>query len=794
MLFFYRTSHQKNLKWQKADSKDFDKIKAESALHIGTLFMSGDPDTTPPELLHYQGDFWLDLDCDTIQEAISSIQKVKTTFIGLEVDLNQVGLFASGGKGFHVCIPENCMGAVALPELPAIHKNIAIALEEKSGATGIDLQLYCYGKGKTLRVENKLRENGHYKVPLLWDELEGLTEADYFKLCSNPRATWDLTPPAEIRNLCIMFNNAMSEVRRARVNAEPHINPDFIQALVDEDYNLPCKLQIMSGADLTKKKNASNNNKAQSMAMLQDLGLASQEDIEAYAVNNVTENNTEKELLTHVEAARNPKDPKDLGCGLMLYQTGVTKGECKDCRVYEYKNPPLEVAEDVPAPEEVTEGELDLLKHVPNDHIIKKLSLAVHYATQIPRSTTFLIGIGTFSSMACREYNVAYQYGGSIPVGLYVIAEQPSGTSKSRLINTFLNPFQAVYQKHREEVQNKLKGLDKKDVDAKAILDAALAVPLNITNATPEALEGSLCHTHGAFSADSSEQGLTNSLLGLSYTGEGRANNNDVLLNGFDGGFMASMRITRTGYSGCVAGSVVLAAQEGSVDSVLHQSNGTGLAERFLMIAEPHNLGKRDHLKSKQISPEAVEDYKNICERFALNIFNEPKPYKARNSLWINEEGWKAINIFRNEIEPLIVNGGRYSHSSLRGAVGKVDMQIMKLSANLQLLADLHPIEGLIKREYVESAIRIAADLLEVHLSLLNSKEFSGENAECAAVISYLSKKDAVINDLINSLRRTQPFKSMTGDKPEAIRATVAKMLESKKLKLCSVSKKYSLI
>jgi hypothetical protein len=53
-------------------------------------------------------------------------------------------------------------------------------------------------------------------------------------------------------------------------------------------------------------------------------------------------------------------------------------------------------------------------------------------------------------------------------------------------------------------------------------------------------------------SAVSSEQGLFNTLLGSCY-GNDKTSNNDLLLNGFDGGAMSSLRVTRSGYIGAAS-------------------------------------------------------------------------------------------------------------------------------------------------------------------------------------------------------------------------------------------------
>jgi hypothetical protein len=214
-----------------------------------------------------------------------------------------------------------------------------------------------------------------------------------------------------------------------------------------------------------------------------------------------------------------------------------------------------------------TPATVDLLFHVDDNHLLKRLAQSVSAATHIPASSVFLLGLGVFSSVATRNYSVKYRNFGAIPVGLYTVIESPSGVGKTQATRIFQQPFYAAHKVANSQLPP--------DTVARALFTS---------NSTPEALENSLIGTKGFFSCVSSEQGLFNSLFGLSY-GEGKQSNNDLVLNGFDAGHMNSMRITRQGYNGIVAGGVTLFAQCGSVEKVLNASNGTGLSERFLMLS-----------------------------------------------------------------------------------------------------------------------------------------------------------------------------------------------------------------
>ena len=437
---------------------------------------------------------------------------------------------------------------------------------------------------------------------------------------------------------------------------------------------------------------------------------------------------------------------------------------------------------------------VDLLRKVDDNHTLKRLCIQVAAETHLPVNTVFLMGLTVFSSIASRKYAVEYQNGEHIPIGLYSVVEQPSGTGKSWCLGTFQKPFIAIQQELLRAVLKKMKDFEKKTGSGEELTEneqtelkelgqkrKRLSTGLFVTNSTPEALEMTLDGTNGFFSAVSSEQGLFNSLLGNSYKSEKNANNNDVMLNGFDGGHVNSIRVSREGYNGRVIGGVACFAQQGSIEVVLKSSNGTGLSERFLMLAEPHSLGKRDHTKRIQTDPLLSVSYANHCD-LMKSVINDPLTLDELNNLSISDDGFLKINQYRNKIEPDLVDGGKFSHVSLRGAASKINMQIMKIASNLHLLDyDMQPE---IPERHVIAAIDIANELLEANLKLCRDKGIMGVKAEFTAVINYLTGKFGVKSerDILNNIRGVQPFKDFTGNRTQLIKDTLKEMTEQKLL------------
>jgi hypothetical protein len=443
---------------------------------------------------------------------------------------------------------------------------------------------------------------------------------------------------------------------------------------------------------------------------------------------------------------------------------------------------------------------VDLLKFVDDSHLLKRMCIQIAEETHLPINTVFLIGLAVYSSVAARKWAVLYINGKRLPIGLYVVGEQPSGTGKTRCLNSFQAPFQEIHYRTKKALTEKIKAIDslnelearKKIVEKKPVVSGAeepsrlkekskqLNSGIFTTNATPEGLEITLEYTNGFFSAVSSEQGLFDSLLGGSY-GKG-TNNNDVILNGFDGSYLNSKRVTREGYSGKVVGSVACFAQPGSIEKVLNASNGTGLSERFLMLAEPHTLGTRDHSKQTIQDPEIEVEYANAC-RFIEQVLEHPQQIDKLDKLTISSTGHTMITDYRNQIEPHLADGGKYANISLRGAGSKIDMQIMKIAAILHLLGSTSNLDT-IDDNHVKAAIGIANELLEANLRLCQEKGIMGIKAEFTAVIKYLTGRSGIKTerDIVNSLRNTQPFKDFTGHKSNLIKTTLAEMVDQRLL------------
>ena len=196
MIGYYQNTEAGDSTWIEFNEENRAQILPH-AYHVGIYSLESRPGAeVDDEKIKRKGDLWIDIDFkpendssekvhEAILHAIESVQKLANY---LSEHLDDCLWYATGKKGFHVCIPGKLFGGNrAMHNLPRIHKYMATTIAERVGMEGVDLSLYCMGKGKMLRVENKQRANGKYKVRVTPDEIMSMTPELYAQLTSAPR-------------------------------------------------------------------------------------------------------------------------------------------------------------------------------------------------------------------------------------------------------------------------------------------------------------------------------------------------------------------------------------------------------------------------------------------------------------------------------------------------------------------------------------------------------------------------------------------------------------------------------
>lgn len=162
----------------------------------------------------YRGDFYADFDAGDDLPYVCEQFKV---FLGkldaeLNFDLTQAKFFASGSKGFHLEIPQECFMPKApgagTPYLAYIYREMAQSLIVDT----LDLNVYTGKRGRQWRTTNVQRENGMYKVPLTLDEVFEIDETSYRELIKAPRPEPVSTPPFCNPKFALLFDRSKEKV------------------------------------------------------------------------------------------------------------------------------------------------------------------------------------------------------------------------------------------------------------------------------------------------------------------------------------------------------------------------------------------------------------------------------------------------------------------------------------------------------------------------------------------------------------------------------------------------------
>jgi len=347
------------------------KVPATS-YHTSIYALSAIPndDATHNAKIKRIGNLVLDIDCKDsegkpdIEKAIAETKAIGDYLESIGLNLDQTKLYASGSKGFHIIIPLACMGGIALPNLHLIHKYMVKHIETvtdlprgKDGKTSLDMALYNGGMGQTVRVANKQRSNGAYKVQTTWQVLETLTADSYKVLCSEPRPLFDPAPPTVNNDLSDLFQDALLDVR------ESEKPMTALDTTVMNNQQPACMKALIAGTQ------GDTNTKVKTMNRMVKVFGATDNDIQTFAQNNPSKDESGAAIVARVNSGVGTT--KKWGCGYALDKNNALPKACTMCKGCPVK------------PEFVKSAKENKLigKHSTSDKHIKELVAALQTAT-----------------------------------------------------------------------------------------------------------------------------------------------------------------------------------------------------------------------------------------------------------------------------------------------------------------------------------------------------------------------------------------------------------------------------
>lgn len=439
---------------------------------------------------------------------------------------------------------------------------------------------------------------------------------------------------------------------------------------------------------------------------------------------------------------------------------------------------------------EVIHDDADLTGILGKDSPLGGYITALARETKMPVNTVFDTALSIISMVFTRSHTISYEGDtGILPIVLNLIAEQPPGTSKSRLLKALQSGVFNECKQERKRIIKELESLEKSDQTEEtetaihSLKRRRAGLFSFITDTTPEALDASLGDTNGCFALASAEQAVLNTLLGLSY-GNGNAANIDLMLKGFNGEWHKSMRKSRDTFEGVVVGGFSCLAQVEVIVNALKKSGSTGLIERCMLRSEPSLIGQRDHLKKQLMDRETRTNFNSAISFLTELSFNhQTTEFEDLPTFRLTDKAWYKINVRRNELEKTIAGGGENSATLLQGAISKIDMFIVKIGAVLHgmdsLLRGNDFVPPIIEDKFIDQAIQIRdAQLAHMKGLIKNSSIVALSDRENKILDMIKSSSTGVITAkrARDKLYRASCFKHDGKYKRENVQKTIVQM------------------
>lgn len=427
--------------------------------------------------------------------------------------------------------------------------------------------------------------------------------------------------------------------------------------------------------------------------------------------------------------------------------------------------------------------------------IVGKLASNAARSVQFPESSAYMHFLGCISAAMLGRFTVDY-HGTDQPTALYVVTSQPPSTGKSAINSLAIKPMIAevdrlneMRKKERKRIMAKisaikteLKGeksktdlaqLYEEQEDLEEKLEKMCDIVFPVSDTTPEGL-ARINNRQGNFSVISDEATSINSLLGMTYASSDRKTNSELVLKAWDAGHVSIARANADNNMSFVAmGAMAVIAQDETIEGIMAAgSRGIGVSERFLLVREESFLGRRKFVDGDGNSTYTPIDSELVAQYYKLvhEIMSE-----VDVKLKVSDGAMRYLNRARQEMEPHLADGGKYSHTMLRGAMGKFDKQAIRIAAVLHTVRNWFNEKGnaqksrTIDLDTMQEAVAMFYELSKTYLSSANSAGHAGGDAEKRVLIDSIVKRGknakGVIKfrSLYEGVRKIRPFAAQSG-------------------------------
>ena len=271
------------------------------------------------EKANYIAPLYIDLDADHLEkdyeklrrDVLLIVRKLKTMF---SLNDNNIQIYFSGSKGFHITVPYNIFGFEYGKEINSHYKLLATELKSYTITKSVDTRIY--DNKRLFREPNSINsKTGFYKVQIELTDLRTMNYDDLIEYASTPKPLLLVDDKFNEK-----ARQAFDEfIEKAKEKQKRSINCNVARTMLANKELLPCvKYILLNGA-----VKGGRNNTAMALA-----SALYQRDINEERVLGIMKewNNTKlEEPLSDREienttrsAYRNVRDGKRYGCGAFI--------------------------------------------------------------------------------------------------------------------------------------------------------------------------------------------------------------------------------------------------------------------------------------------------------------------------------------------------------------------------------------------------------------------------------------------------------------------------------------------
>jgi len=392
---------------------------------------------------------------------------------------------------------------------------------------------------------------------------------------------------------------------------------------------------------------------------------------------------------------------------------------------------------------------------------LKEFAQELANSTETPEGMAVMAILSVLATTLQGKFEVKAQEGAGYKetVNLYTLTTLPPANRKSAVLNTCIAPLAEWEKEQREVLEPEIKRQKSRHESEKKLIDdmrkklksngdssalieeiankeAELKTPeslprLFVNDITPESLASMVAEQKNKMSVFSDEGGIVETMSGL-YSGGN--SNIDILLKGWDGGYLRQKRKDRELEINPLL-TINLNVQPIIIQNLGSKKaySGKGLLERFLYCLPKSKLGYRTNDKAP-VSLQTRNNY-NHKIRELLNI-----PYQEDPTiLTLNDEAYQEWREFQNTIEVDLRADGRLA--ICQGWGGKICGHVLRI-AGLLHVAQYGNLASKIDKSTVGKALELCSLLTFHAISAFSTMEVDPDIRDAKEILRWICDND----------------------------------------------------